>query len=316
MSDRVIVFVADEKFLQHTKSLAVNVRRQGEFDGDFLWIMPDNMHAPNVYDLMQRGASTLLVPDRGFLQKFNLFHPMLKRWKQAFFMDADCLVQRPLSHIWEQLDAAEPIDGGKPILADREEMPAFMSWQQWDPDHEAHGMRVELQPDNSNAAIIEPGTIYARMTERYPHVLTQRMWNTSMIAWEPASVPDDTVERLRALQAEFGECNRAETGGTDEPIIDLLLQSRMRLMPRKLICYYGLDAKPDENQNSRVASAGRGWDGTEFPAVVHFARWYNPWTKKAHNAEGYFNDRIGDGVVVYDYYHENLAAFETVFPVR
>lgn len=307
MSDRVIVFVADEKFLAHTKSLAVNVRREGKFDGDILWIMPDDTFAPNVYDLMSRGASTLLVPDRGFLQKFNLFHPMLKRWKQAFYMDADCLVQRPLSHIWEQLDAAEPIEGGKPILADREEMPAFMSWQQWDPDHEAHGMRVELQPDNSKAAVIEPGTIYARMAERYPHVLTQRMWNTSMIAWEPSSVPDDTVERLRALQAEFGECNRAEKGGTDEPIIDLLLQGRMRLMPLKNLVYWGLDY-----ENARVPSESRGWDGTEFPTVVHMARWYANWHKKAHNAEGYFNSRLG--VVCHDFYLQNLADFETVFP--
>lgn len=317
MSDQAIVFVADAKFLPHTKSLAVNCRRQGEFTGDFLWIVPDDTFAPNVYDLTSRGAAVLPVADRGFLMKFNLFHPYLKRWRQVLFLDADCMVQRPLSLIFEQLDAAQPLhdtDGRTPILADREEMPAFMAWQTWDPDHEAHGMRVEVQPDTSKKAIVTPGTIYGRLSERYPHVLTERMWNTSMVAWHPGDIPDDTVDQLRALQAEFGECNRPEKGGTDQQIIDLLLHHRIRLMPRKLICYFGLDCKPDEHQNSRVASVGRGWDGTEFPAVVHYARWYAPWNVKASNAEGYANDRIGSGVVCYDFYQQNLADFETVFP--
>lgn len=298
MSDRVIVLVADANFLPHTKSLAVNVRRQGQTGADFLWIVPDDMFAPDVYDLTSRGAFVLPVRDRGFLMKFNLFHPYLKQWKQALFLDADCMVQRPLSFVWEQLDAAQPYaDGCKPILTDREEVPVYMGWQVWDKDWRDHE------------------AIYEAMSARFPHVFTeQKMYNTSMVAWEPASVPDDTVDQLRALQTEFDICNRPENGGTDEPIIDLLLHQRIRLMPRKNFCFWGLDCKPDERQDSRVPSESRGWDGTETPTVVHYGRWHAPWIKKPHDADGYFNDRIGDGVVTYNFYHENLAAFETVFP--
>ena len=321
MSDQVIVFVADEKFLQHVMSLAVNCRRQGEFAGDFLLIHPDDLLPVVTFpkfppiDLRERGFVTLPVPDRGFLQKFNLFHSFLKRWRQALFLDADCMVQRPLSLIWEQLDAAEPLaDGRKPILADREEMPCFQSWQVWDPDHQAHGLKIVRNPDTSLSPILTEGSIYHRIAQRFPHVVSERMWNTSMVAWEPASIPDDTVEQLRALQAEFGECNQPEKGGTDQQIIDLLLHQRIRLMPRKLFVYWGLDCKPDEHQNSRVASVGRGWDGTEIPAVIHHARWYAAWNKKTPDADAYANDRIGDGVVCYDFYQQNLADFETVFP--
>ena len=81
MNNMVIVFVADAKFLQHTKALAVNCRREGQSCCDFLWIVPDDMHAPDVYDLTSRGALVLPVRDRGFLMKFNLFDPMLQRWK-------------------------------------------------------------------------------------------------------------------------------------------------------------------------------------------------------------------------------------------
>jgi hypothetical protein len=237
------------------------------------------------------------------------------------------MVQRPLSLIWEQLDAANPwkwFDGSQggagwcnaetgvtvyqngrgerpsidtPILADREEVPVFMGWQVWDKDWRDHE------------------TIYEQMKIRFPHVFSNdKMWNTSMVAWEPGSIPDDTVERLRALQAEFGECNKPENGGTDEPIVDLLLHQWIRLMPRKLFVFWGLDCKPDERQNSRVPSVSRGWDGTEFPAVVHYARWHAPWNKKTPDADAYANDRIGDGVVCYDFYQQNLADFETVFP--
>lgn len=293
MSDQVVVFVADEKFLQHTKSLAVNVRRQGVFSGDFLWIVPDDMHAPDVYDLTSRGVAVLPVKDRGFLMKFDLFHSYLKRWKQALFLDADCMVQQPLSLVFEQLTAAQPdAEGRKPILTDKEEVPVFMGWQVWDKDWRDHE------------------AIYEAMSKRFPHVFTtDKMYNTAMVAWEPASIPDDTVEQLRALQAEFGECNKIESGGTDEPIIDLLLHQRIRLMPRKKFVYFGLDC-----MNARVPSESRGWDGTEVPAVIHFARWHSQWIKKAHDADGYANDRIGGGVVCYDFYHKCLADFESVFP--
>ena len=84
MSDRVIVFVADAKFLPHVPSIAVNCRREGGHTGDFLLIHPDDLDAT---DFMRRGFASLPVPDRGFLQKFNIFHPFLKVWKQALFLD-------------------------------------------------------------------------------------------------------------------------------------------------------------------------------------------------------------------------------------
>ena len=332
MTDQVIVFVADAKFLDHTKALAVNCRRQGDFSGDFLWIVPDNMHAPDVYDLTSRGVSVLLVPDRGFLMKFDLFHPYLSRWRQALYLDADCVVQRPLLQAFDQLDAANPwkpfpeIQGKKrwkrdgntellcqperpsdhaPIIADYEEGPAFTAWKQWDPAHVLHGLRVDdnLQPT------IEEGSLYGEMAKRFPHILSGRMFNTAMMCWEPASIDADTVDQLRDLQAEFGECNLAENGGTDQQIIDLLLHGRMKPATDKLWCWWGLDAP-----QNRVESEGRGWKGGEVPVVVHYGRWYSPWRHKKPGMDAYSNDRIGDGVVCYDFYQQNLAAFDGEFP--
>ncbi len=306
MSDQVIVFVADSKFLPHTKALAVNCRRQGDFTGDFLWIVPDDMHAPDVYDLTGRGLQVLLVPDRGFLMKFNLFHPYLSRWRQALYLDADCVVQRPLQQAFDQLEAAQPgATGRKPIVADCEEGPAFTAWKQWDPAHVLHGLQV----DDSLHSTIEDGSLYGDMAKRFPHILSGRMFNTAMMCWEPASVDADTVNQLRNLQAEFGDCNAPENGGTDQQIVDLLLHQQMKPATDKLWCWWGLDAPCN-----RMPSEGRGWKGGEVPVVVHYGRWYSQWRYKKPEMDAYSNDRIGDGVVCYDFYRENLTAFETVFP--
>ena len=318
MSDQVIVFVADAKFLPHVPSIAVNCRREGGHTGDFLLIHPDDV---DVTDFMRRGFASLPVPDRGFLQKFNLFHPFLKVWKQALFLDCDCMVQGPLSQVWEQMDAAnswKPFTGPQgavgwqnpetgvtvydgtgdrphcdtPIFADKEEVPVFMGWQVWDKEWREHE------------------AIYETMNKRFPHVFsTDKMFNTSMVAWEPGSIADDTVERLRALQAEFEACNRPENGGTDEPIIDLLLHSQMRKPADKAWCYWGLDEFA-----SRVPSESRGWKGGEIPVVIHYGRWHAPWIVKTPEMDAYDNNRIGSGVVCHEFYQQNLADFETVFP--
>jgi hypothetical protein len=304
MSDQVIVFVADEKFLPHVPSIAVNCRREGEFKGDFLLIHPDDL---DVSDFMRRGFVSLPVPDRGFLMKFDLFHPFLKVWKQAMFLDCDCIVLKPLSMIFDQLNRIDLVDGTLPILADRDDGPSFSAWQQWDTDHEQHGLRTEKQ-DRALRAIVEPGSVYAMIAERFPAFLTERMWNTSVLAWEPLSVPDDTVDQLRALQAEFAECNRPDKGGTDQQVIDLLLHHHIRPMPNKLCCWWGLNEAAN-----RIPSEYRGWDGTETPSVIHLGRWYAQWIEKTPPMDAYYNDVLG--VICHEFYQRNLADFDTVFPI-
>ena len=289
MSKQVIVFVADETYLPHYKYLAVNCRNEGRYTGDFLWICPDE---PWTEDLVARGFKILTVPDKGFLAKFNVFHPYLREWDQALFLDADVIVQRPLQPLFDQLAAwPKESDRRRRIIASREEVPVFMGWQIWDKEWKSHT------------------EIYESMRDRFPHVFsTDKMWNTAILLYEPASIPEDTIGKLRALQEEFFVCNDPDKGGTDEQIVDLLLHDHIAAVADKGWCYWGLD-QPE----SRVPSLARGWRGDEVPVILHFARWYAPWVEKTEEADAYMSLRLGKPYL--DFYTETLAKFDETFPL-
>jgi hypothetical protein len=290
MSDQVLVFVADEKYIPHYKSLAVNCKRQGKYTGDILCVVPDTMD-PWAVDLAERGWTLLPTSDRGFLAKFDIFHPALKQWKQAAYLDSDIIVQRPIHILFDYLNdtPVEP-DGTRKILASHEESPAWMAWRVWDKEFDAHA------------------AIYETMKPRFPHIFsTERMFSTCLLVFEPACIPDGTVERLREVQAEFFLCNDPSKGGTDQQITDMLLHNSMRQVQEKAWTFFGLD-----EMNARVKSESRGWRGDEVPVAIHFTRWYHPSIVKTPDMEAYRN--IDLNRPCHEIYQENLAAFETEFP--
>lgn len=288
MSDKVLIFVADEKYLPHYKALAVNCRREGQYDGEYCMIVP---HGMDTNDLETRGFRVFRTNLKGFLAKFDVFNPFFRRWKQAMYMDADIIVQLPMQPLFDQL-TNWPLNvfGKKNIIASREEVPVFMGWQVRDPDWDKHTF------------------IYETMRDRFPHFFSQdKMWNTAVMLFEPESIPEDTVQRLCDLQDEFGECNIQEKGGNDEPIIDLLLHNRISQVAEKGWCYWGLD-----NENARVMSISRGWRGDEVPVMLHYCRWYAPWVVKKPDMDAYLQLRLNKPC--HEFYQENLDAFDTVFP--
>ncbi len=295
MSSKVIVFVADEAYLPHYKAVAVNCMNEGQYDGDFLWIVP-NTHEPWILDLLERGFHVLGVEDRGVLAKFDGLDPFLGKWDHAMYLDGDVSIQLPLHPLFYQL-TNWPMESPnrRRILAMREDVPVFMGWQLWDKDWQSHT------------------EIYEKMSERFPFVNadlnSDKMWNTAIMLYEPASIPVDTVEQLRALQDEFFVCNDPAKGGTDEPIIDLLLHHHFAQIAEKGWTHWGLD-----NENARVPSISRGWRGGEVPVILHFTRWYAQWIKKEPEMDAYASDRLGR--VYHELYAENLKAFDKAFPLH
>ncbi len=232
--------------------------------------------------------------------KFNIFHPGLREWRQAFFIDADVIVQRPMQPLFDQLTAwpreADTVRFGvyhrKRIISSREEVPVFMGWQVWDKEWKQHT------------------EIYERMAKYFPHILTaDKMWSTALLIFEPDSIPNDTIEKLRVLQDEFCACNDPEKGGTDEQIIDLLLHNHMAQVGEKGWCFWGLD-----EENARVPSIARGWRGGEVPIALHYGRWYAPWVVKKPDMDAYALPRLDR--VCHEFYAENLAKFDEVFPIK
>ena len=99
MSEQVISFVADESYLPHAKSVMVNCRRQGGWQGDFCLISPGDC---DTSDIERRRIHVLHVADASwdFLVKFHAFTPYFRRWQQALCLDLDIMVQGPLQRVF------------------------------------------------------------------------------------------------------------------------------------------------------------------------------------------------------------------------
>lgn len=287
MSENVILIVADDNFLPHAKSLMVNCRREGGWDGDFALIVPNNTDTRAVEG---RGIHILRVPARGFLTKFHIFSEYFRKWSAALYLDCDVIVLSDLSPLIQQLADYESLDDGhKPIIADAEDAPAWMVFER-----AAHGLPSERH-----------GT-FMQLVQEYQCVLEQ-FWNTSILLFDPRSIPAGTPERLQAVQDKYQLINNQEEEGTDQQIIHIVLYDHIRKVKRKLFCFWGLD-----EENARVASDTRGWTGDEIPIILHYARWHTPWIVKTPEMDAYRNGRLDR--VCHELYAENLAAFEEVFP--
>lgn len=287
MSENVIIIVADDTFLPHAKHAMVNCLREGRWDGDFALIVPLET---DVSDLEGRGITIIHVPATGFLTKFFVFSEWLHRWSTALYLDCDVIVQDDLGCLVQQLSDYEALeDGSQPIIADLEDTPAWMIFER-----AAHGLPSERH------------RTFMALVREYQCVLEQ-FWNTSILLFDPRSIPADTPGRLLEVQQKYQLINNQEEEGTDQQIIHCVLYDRIRKVKRKLFCFWGLD-----EPNARVPSDTRGWRGDEVPVLLHYARWHAPWIVKTPDMDAYRNRRLD--CVCHEFYANNLQQFAQEFP--
>jgi len=286
-SKQVISFVADDAYLDHARSVLVNCRRQGQWDGDFCLITPGGCRT----DFDHRGIHVLRVPEEGwdFMVKFHIFTPWFNKWEQALCIDLDVMVQGKLQKIFDGLTPSLPS-----ILCTLEDGPTLGGLKTWDKEADKH-------PE-----------VYEEIERRFPHV-HERMFNMGLIFYQPSSMPEDTMARLRALHEEFKVANPTNA---DQMLVNLLLYDRLEEAGKDYWCFMGGDYP-----ENRVQSDSRGWRGDEVPVVLHYTRWMAPWIVKqtcdspVPNTEpgGYRNHRLGR--LCHELYAENLAAFDEEFPL-
>ena len=296
MSDQVISFVADAAYLPHAKSVMVNCRRQGGWQGDFCLISPG---ACDTSDIERRGIHVLHVPDGqwSYLVKFWAFSPFFRRWKRALAIDLDVMIQGQLEPLFQTLGARLP-----KIQADLEDGTIIAGLRHWDPQREQHE------------------AIFQEIERRFPWA-KERMFNAAFLFYEPAAMEDNMIEQLQWLAEEFAVINPA---AADQMVLNLLLWPRMELAGKDWICFFGQDWP-----GNRVASEFRKWRGDEEPKILHYTGSMAPWIVKYPptgaalqglidlglplEAGGYQCHRLGR--VCHELYAENLAAFEKEFPI-
>ena len=293
MSKQVISFEADAAYHDHARSVMTNCRRQGGWHGDFCMISP---MGSDTSDFEQRGIHVLNVQDEAwdFMVKFHAFTKYFRRWDQALCIDLDIMVQRNLHDLFDELTPRLPA-----ILCVQEDGPILDGLKYWD---KQSGEGPDAHPE-----------LYDEIGKRFPHVI-KRMFNMAFIFYQPSSMHEETMGRLRALHMEFEKTNPSKA---DQMLVNLLLYHRLEEAGKDACCFFGSDYP-----ECRVKSDYRGWTGEEHPAIIHFTRWSAQWIVKQTcdspepNTEpgGYRNHRLGG--LCHELYAEWLAAFNEEFPVK
>ena len=284
MQKEVIIFVADDNYIEHAKALAVNCRVQGNYKGDFAVICPVNSTASQ--EFKKYGFYVLEVEATGFLQKFFIFDKFFKQWEKAFYLDCDILIQDNLSRLFDLLNNGDEWGKGD-IWMDTEDGKIIeMFWR--DKEKESHA------------------DIYEMLNREYPHVNTNQTFNTAFILFHPSAIKEDTTQRLIDLQARIHEANNPAKSGTDQETINILMSNEIKKIPNKMVCFWGC-AEPQND----VFSETRGWRGGEIVIGVHYCRWYAPWLEKRPDMDAYFLHRLN--IPCNELYKQNLSKFNEIF---
>lgn len=291
MSASVLLLVASESHLEHAKALFVGAKRTGCWRGDFCLLCPKGT---NTESIDGRGIYIACSQFAGWTNriKHELFWPHFCIWQRLLYLDTDCLIQRDLNAA-----VAETFQPGKILMEGSQALEGGLGTtilQDWE-----HFARISGVDEQTRAAGL------ARLRERHPHV-DSPLFASSVMLFNPADVPDDTVEALLEADAEFADLNPR---GYDQQVMNLVLYGRMGALPKSFATWWAFD-----DPGNRVASEARGWRGGEFPAVAHYWGAFAPWLEKMPDAGAYFNERLGKSCL--DVYRENLAAFEMEFPKR
>lgn len=292
MTNEVIIFVGDDNYINHIKSIAVNCRLQGKYTGDFAVICPVGSSAAS--EFRQRGFHVLEVNAKGFLQKFYVFDEFFTQWSKCLYLDCDVIVQDNLQRLFELTSTVNTWE----VLCDTED-----------------GKIIEMFHNDTNKEA--HAETYREMERLFTHVNTHQTFNTAFILFNPLGVNtyhhnlvESTIpELLFRTQEIIHEINDPENGGSDQQPINLFMWYNIKKIPQKLVTFWGCD----EPQN-RIYSEWRNWVGDEVPVALHYSRWYGQWIEKTPNMDAYMNHRLGKPCN--DIYKENLALFDTIFKIK
>lgn len=289
MSDSVLLLVASDSHLDHAKALFVGAKHTGCWQGDFCLICPKDT---NTESIDGRGIYVACSRFAGWTCriKYEIFCAGFQHWQRLLYIDSDSLIQRDLNEA-----VAETFQSGKILMEGSQALEGGLGTtilQDW--EHFAGISGVDKQARTTGLA---------RLRERFPHV-DRPLFAASVMLFNPADVPDDTVEALLYVDHEFQDLNPR---GYDQDVMNCVLYNRLAALPKSFATWF-----PFDTIGHRVASASRGWSGDEFPAIVHFWDAFAPWKEKTADAGTYFNDRLGKPCR--EAYLENLAAFDEIFP--
>ncbi len=287
MTDSVIVVVANKLYLPHAKSLMAGCIRQGDWKGDFCLVCPSEC---NPFTANEKGIHIFRPPgsDWSHQVKFHLFSPYFQRWRHVLYLDCDVLIQGNLNGLVQALSKKPP--GIYFDSCHRRDVTLRQDWEHFD---DMYGSGADSHPE-----------LYDQLRAEFPH-FDKPGFSSDVMFISPEAVASDTVEKLQDIADRYLKANPKRM---DQQVANLLLFNQLKPLTKDYCTWFAFD-----DPGNRVLCPERGWRGDEEPVILHYWDMYAPWRVKTPDAGAYLNHRLNR--VCHELYAENLAAFDSVFPV-
>jgi len=277
----VLVLVADEAYLPHAKSVFVNAKRQGRWEGDYCLVAPPSVDRKYFEN---RGINVLVDDQERHYRKFAIVDDFFKKWDIVLYTDCDVLIQKPLEPLLHEVGWGE-------ILADREMFTLEHAFTFWATEEDLK------KPERVQ--------VFDWLWKQYDR--NRQQFNTGVLLYHPRTLIPNARQMLVEMKGKIAPINCHVVNGTDQPIFNLVFYDRFTRIKNDAVCYWNSTWK--ETIITHTCSGYAPWiakehkDGSVFNA-----------TSEPIYPDAYWCEHIG--LSMHDIYKANLEAFETEFPVK
>jgi len=237
--NNVLIIAANDKYIQHAKSLFANAMNEGKWKGDYC-LITDDIYNPEIEKIKEKGITIKEVKseDHSFYLKFNIFDVFFKQWKKILYLDCDVMIYKPLELITSLPDI---------LYGDPEEWTVKQYFTSWS-DEGYH--------ENGYSGIDK--NLVLELEKEFSSI-NNMGYNCGTLFFHSDLIQNNTLELLNFYRNKYEKINK-HTGnkfGSDMPIINLLFLNKWTKIPDNMISYW-------QRQDQRTVFS-------------HFCHWHAPW---------------------------------------
>lgn len=257
MKNKVVVLVADKNYKEHAKSLFVNVKNDGQWDGDYCLVT--NMEHNDYIEFEEKGIYVKRIHNMNpYFVKFSVFDPYFKQWEKIMYLDCDILINSKLSKITDLDHADMYCDGERISVRDM-----FTMWHQNGIADLVNGKHFNKNLDQESLNDLDNN-----------FNVQKNCFNSAFMYFDSKLITKTTVSELDFLRERFKKINFhvGLSEGTDQPILNLLFLENWTQIPNKYVSYFG-----DQDSNTIIS---------------HYCRWSAPWVNQDYRIHNRYTNNL------------------------
>lgn len=220
LKENVIVIVSDENYLNHAKSLFMNLIYDCDWKGDLCLITDNKTYTKEFEDIgifVKRFDLLDYSNDSNCMfQKLFVFDVFFKKWKKVLYLDCDIM-------FFENIDSSFNYD-----------IKMSCDVEPW---------CIEGHPDCRGFDRRKNEFLFNELVEKYD-IQNNKMYNAGSFMYDTSILSDNTVKELFELKNRYQELNtHANVDGSDQPIINIKFLKEIEQYKDNLISYFGTFSK-------------------------------------------------------------------------